>query len=269
MVVEQFLDRKIVRKHFLFVFILSVINVFVAAAAQAVFFPNQSLGLILFVTLLLVPSVHHLLVIEEKAERKGTKHFFAKHKVLIKVYTAAFLGLLAGFMILHTFQPSALGYQTEQLNQEHLDPIVIKSFKESYTPMPGRALALFTHNLWYLIVGFLVSIFYGAGAIVLVSYNASFFAAFVLALMSRFHFTASTVSIALIHLIPETLGFICAAIAGGTLSRALIREKVTSKAFKNVLQNDLLILILGILFVLLAAILETYVTAPVFAQFLR
>ncbi len=269
MVVEQFLDRKIVSKHFLFVFVISAINVFVAYLAQAVFFPGKSLGLVLFVTLLLVPSLHHLMVLEEKIERTGTKDFFKKHRMLLKVYLGAFLGLLAGFLLLTTIVPDALSYQQEELQKSHIDPITINKFTQEYQPTPTRALALFSHNLLYLIAGFIVSIFYGAGAVVLIAYNASFFAAFVLTLITKLGFTPANVSVALLHLLPETMGFICAAIAGGTLSRALIKEKVVSKAFKNVLRNDILILLIGIALVLLAAILETYVTAPVFASVLR
>lgn len=269
MVVEQFLDRKVVTKHFPFVFVISALNVFIAAVAQSVFFPGKSLGLILFVTLLLVPSLHHLMVLEEKLERRGTKNFFKKHSMLIKLYLGAFLGLLLGFLIMGNIQPDTMSYQADQLKIEHLNPLVLNGFANGYHPTVARAMSLFTHNLWYLIVGFIVSIFYGAGAVVLVSYNASFFAAFVLVLLSELHFTVGTASVALLHLIPETLGFICAAIAGGTLSRALIREKFAGKAFKNVLRNDFLILIIGIAFVLLAAFLETYVTAPVFASVLR
>jgi len=266
MVLEQFLDRKIVVKHSIFVFILSALYVFVAYAVQALFFPaDTGLAIVLLVTILLVPSLHHLVVFEEKLESKGASHFWRRHHVIIKCYLGAFLGLLAGFLILGFVNPAMLGYQQQQLVQEHLKPEIIATFlNQPYTPDTTTAIALFSHNLMYLLFGFVLSLFYGAGAIFLVAYNASFFAAFVVELFAKWSAAGQLAAISLVHLLPESAGFILTAIAGAEISRALIHEKLTGDAFRNVLKNCFLLLLFGIMFILLAAVLETYVTAVVF-----
>jgi len=265
MVLEQFLDRKIVLKHVSFVFILSALYVFVAYAVQSLFFPGQSLATVLLVTLILVPSLHHLIVIEEKIERTGSSHFWKRHSTIIKCYLGAFLGLLAGFMVLGMVNAEALDYQIVQLGQDHLSPEAISKFSEQpYTPSITTAIALFSHNIKYLLAGFILSIFYGAGAIFLVTYSASLFAAFVVEMAARFTSVISLTAVSLLHLLPESAGFILTAIAGATLSRGIIHEKLRAKEFKNVLRNCFILLIIGIAFILIAAIIETFVTASVF-----
>ncbi len=265
MVLEQFLDRKIVTQHISFVFMLSAAYVFVAYAVQNLFFPEQSIATVLLVTILLVPSLHHLIVIEEKVERTGSKNFWKRHKTIIKVYLGAFLGLLAGFLILGLVNPETLSYQITQLEQEHLRPETVSNFTEqAYTPDTTTTIALFSHNIRYLLIGFVLSIFYGVGAIFLIAYNASFFAAFVVQLFEKWTAALQLTGISLLHLLPESTGYILTAIAGATLSRALIHERITGQQFRNVLRNCFLLLLSAILFVLSAAFIETYVTATMF-----
>ncbi len=267
---EQFLHKRIVRQHFPFLLLLSTFYVLVAYGVQQVFFPDQGLATVLLATIILVPSLHHLIIVEETIERSGSKQFIAKHKTVIRSYLGAFLGLLAGFLILGFLDHTFLSYQHYQLQLEHLKPELITNFVNDYQPTIDSALALFTHNLQYLLVGLLISIAYGAGSIFLLAYNASFFAAFVLELHIRFADTAWSLGlVSLGHLLPESAGFILTAIAGATFSRALIKEKIGSQPFRNVLQNCILLVFIGVVLVFAAAFIEAYVTAPAFQIMLR
>lgn len=269
MVLEQFIDRKWVLSHLTFVFLISAVFVFVAFAVSELFFPGESVATILLAAILLTPSLHHLIVIEEKIESKGGSHFWKKHRTIFKCYLGAFLGVLAGFLVLGLVNPSALHYQSVQLELEHLNQQNIDNFLQNkYVPSPGIAISVFTHNLQFLILGFAVSIFYGAGAVFLIVFNASFFASFVIGLMNRFVEGVQLAGVSLVHLLPESAGFILTAIAGATLSRALIHEKVRDQKFRNVLQNVVKMLIAAVILLFIAAFVETYVTAQVFASLL-
>ncbi|VVB81891.1 Stage II sporulation protein M [uncultured archaeon] len=264
MVLEQFLDRRIVLRHFSFVFILSAVYVFVAYAVQQFVFPDQSLATTLLLTILLLPSLHHVIVVEEKIESRGSSHFLRRHKTILKCYLGAFLGVLVGFLVLGFVNPDTLHYQVVQLEQDHLHQDIVASFAgQEYVPGITKVVSLFSHNIEYLLIGFVLSIFYGAGAIFLIVYNASFFAAFVVEIFSRWA-SPLLAGVSLTHMLPESAGFILTAMAGASLSRALIHEKLAGDAFRNVLRNDVKLLVLGILLVFFAAILEVYVTAPVF-----
>ncbi len=266
MVLEQFIDRKIVARHAIFVFLLSACYVFVSYFVQKFFFPGNSLAIVLLLTILLVPSLHHLTVVEEKLERREVSHFWKRHKTIIKCYLGTFLGVLAGFTVLGFFDQSTLDYQFSNLLEQDLRPQAIVSFTQNeYSPSVHTALAVFSHNTRYLIVGFLLSIFYGAGAIFLITYNASFFAAFIVKIFSLWANNATHLSaVFLSHMLPESIGFILTAMAGASVSRAIVHEKLSGTAFRNVLKNDFFLLVIGLLFVLLAAFIETYFSAPVF-----
>jgi uncharacterized membrane protein SpoIIM required for sporulation len=265
MVLEQLLDRKIVIRHFPFVFFLSAAYVFIAYASMQLFFPSQSLATVLLLTILLVPSLHHLIVIEEKIERTGSSHFWKRHHTLIKCYTGAFLGLLTGFIIIGMVNPASIEYQTTQLLQSHLRPEVIQNFSlQEYVPSIMNAMALASHNLTYLLIGFILSLFYGAGATFIIAYNASVFAAFVAQLFQRFAGAWQLTAVSILHLLPESAGYILAAIAGAALSRGIIHEKLRGQGLHNVAQNCFLMLVAGIVLIILAAFIETFVTAPIF-----
>jgi len=269
MVLEQFLHKRVIRRHLPFLWILSFFYVLIAYGVQQVFFPDQGLATVLLATILLVPSLHHLIIVEETIERSGSKQFLAKHKTIIRSYIGAFLGILCGFLVLGFLDPATLSYQQYQLQLDHLKPELISNFLNNYEPTPSVAFALFSHNLQYLLVGLLISIAYGAGSIFLVAYNASFFAAFVVQLTMQFSAAKEMTLISLGHLLPESAGFILTAIAGATLSRAIIKEKWGSQPFRNVIQNCVLLLALGVFMILIAAFIESYVTAPAFQTLLR
>jgi len=265
MVLEQFLDRRIVLRHFPFVFLLGVVYVFVAYAVQQFVFPSQSLAVSLLLTILLLPSLHHLVVIEEKIESRGSSHFFRRHRTILKCYLGAFLGILAGFLVLGFVNPSSLDYQLDALEHDHFKQELITAFSgQAYSPDFTKVIALFSHNTEYLLIGFVLSIFYGAGAIFLIVYNASFFSAFVVEIFSRWSNAVSLAGISLVHMLPESAGFILTAMAGASLSRALIHEKLSGQAFRNVLRNDVKLLVVALLLIFVAAVLEVYVTAPAF-----
>lgn len=264
MVLEQLLGKRTVTRHVSFAFLLSLLYVFIGFTVQFIFFPEQSVTIVLLATLLLVPSLHHIAAVEEKIERTGSRHFFAKHKTIVKCYLGAFLGTLAGFFLLGTLTGDALSYQTIALEHEELAPATLARF-ERYAPSLSIAGALFTHNLSYLLIGFFLALFYGAGSVFLIVYNASFFAAFLLEITQRWAITHLGAA-AFIHLLPESLSFILTAIAGTTLSRAFLCEQLKSQAFRNVLQNSVLLLMCAIILLAVAALLEVYVTAPIFQR---
>lgn len=269
MVLEQFLDQKIVRNHFFFVLILSAAFVYVAYLVQSFFFPNSSVAIVLLLTILIVPSLHHIMTMEEKMERKVKKHFWRRHKTLFKVYSGAFLGILIGFLFIGFTIPGTLEYQNTLLEKSHLRPELISTFMDQpYEPSITTAISLFSNNMRYILIGFVLSVFYGAGAAFIIAFNASFFAAFVVALFTRWASAVQLTEISLLHLLPEAAGYIFAAIAGAAISKTIIHEKIKGRAFSKVLGNSLLLLFFSIILIFAAAIIETFVTAPVFHSLL-
>ncbi len=264
MVLEQFLESPYVKRHAFFVLFLSMIYVFIAYGAAYLFFEeSMSLAAVFTLTILLIPSLQHIISLEEQIERKnGLRHFFRNHATIFKVYFAAFLGILIGFVMIGALFDSAdiYAYQIDFLTgQSSIGAGAIAKFaSDSYVPSFRDVIGLFSQNLSVMLIAFALSIFYGAGAVFLVVFNASLFSAFLLSFMNST--SKAVASVSFIHFIPEISGFLLAAIAGAILSAAIINESFSSPYFKNVMKNTCIMLVFSIALVFIGVLLEIYVS---------
>jgi uncharacterized membrane protein SpoIIM required for sporulation len=181
------------------------------------------------------------------------------------VYFAAFLGIFIGLIIIGSIFGTDLvyNYQTKFLDEQHSigAEAVAKFSGKEYAPTALDVLGLFSHNLEVLLIAFVLSVFYGAGAVFLIVLNASLFSAFMFYLVNAASRTAGTVI--LVHFVPEIFGFLLAGMAGAILSVALLNEKFGSKYFKNVMKNIVILLVIAIALVFIASVLEIYVSGSV------
>ncbi len=257
MVFEQFLESENIKKHSAFIFLLGIFYVFVGYIVSVYFFKDDiSIAMLFTTTLLLVPSIYVLLAIEEKMEsRQGLKKFYHNHRDIFKVFLFLFLGIFAAFVFLGALIPEVFSYQNEFLEvRGDLD------FAEGDNM--ARLSGIITQNLMVVIIAFVLSVFYGAGALFLLVLNASVFASFIDYVMKEVG-SRLVFGLFLIHLVPELGGFLLAAIAGGVVSRALVREKAGSKGFKNVLADALVLLLISALMIIAAGFLEVFVSGKI------
>jgi hypothetical protein len=127
-----------------------------------------------------------------------------------------------------------------------------------------------------MIISFILSLFYGAGALFLITLNASIFASALanviknnlpgIGFFSVYSFTLCNLGIMFFHMIPEVSGYLLAAIAGGVLSHAFIREKIGSKNFKIVLTDSFILLLIAIAVLFLAAFVENEISKKLFTS---
>lgn len=265
MVFEQFLESDDIKKNVLFVFLLGIFYVLIGYIVSVYFFNAYvSVAMLFTTTLLLVPSITVILNTEEKIESKvGIKHFFHNHKDIFKIYIVLFKGIFFAFLILGCYSNlTILDYQIDFLQARgDLTGDIINEFAmNDYSPQASDALALISQNLLVVVIAFILSIFYGAGALFLIVLNASVFASFVCYVIKEIGNAFSIIGVFLIHLIPELSGFVIAAIAGGVVSRAIIREKFGSQGFKNVMKDALVLLLISAGLIILAAFLEVFVS---------
>ena len=250
---------------------------FIGYAAATLFFKESiSVAMLFLATLLLVPSLIKLLEIEEDREsRYGLRHFFTTHKDIIEAYVFLFLGVLIGYVLLgflispesydsvFLFQNNFLGVR-EKLSGNLIDAFMEKPLELSVSYVAG----VVENNITVAVILFILSFFYGAGAIFLVVLNASIFASFIVFVI-RYLAATPGKSLALfgffsVHVVPEVTGFLLAAVAGGVVSKAVLTEKIFSRKFGNVLQDALLLLLFACILIVAAAFLEVYVTTYLF-----
>lgn len=242
----------------------------------------MSLAMVFLTTLFLVPLLIKLIKDEEERERRdGLQHFFHNHADVFEVYLYSFLGIFAGFVILgfvtqgynHSIYTDTFSFQSKflRLEQGLTSEQVQKFVAKEPNPTPSQFLALFTRNSIVLFLCFMLAFFYGASAIFLIVLNASVFANFIVLVGSFIAQTLGQKILSLlffmVHLLPEISAFLVAAIAGGVVSKALIKESRKSNEFKNVFKDATMLMAIAVVLLLLGALLEIFVTTRLFAVF--
>lgn len=268
MVLEQFFKTKWLERRPAYSMLLGFVFVFIGLITALIFFRNDiSIALLFLVTLLLVPSLMKIINLEEKVERDyGVKHFFKTHRAIFEIYLFLFIGILAAYLVIGF----GAGNNLEKISQEQIKVLDGEGLTSSevvdfgYSEKFDNFLGIFTSNLLVALIFFILSFFYGAGGIFLIVWNASIFSTFIVMTISNLSkgvpHAMSLLGAFALHLIPEVFGFLVAAIAGGVISRALIKEKLKGKGFSNVVKDATLLLLVSFAVLLVAALLEAFVS---------
>ena len=115
---------------------------------------------------------------------------------------------------------------------------------------------IFSNNIRILLFALLTSFIFGAGALFVITWNASIVGVF----FGHMIFEVSWLELAnfFLHGIPEFLSFFLAAIAGGVLSVGLIRHHYRDPEFRTILKDCLILFAISVGVLLAAAVLEVY-----------
>ena len=227
---------------------------------------------ILFIVILVVPTINKLFDIEEKIEVKENLNFFRKHEHIIDFFVYFFIGVFLVLFLIALLKPNMV-FSQQQLYS--LKSTVISDGRR-LPPPPLEArdseqiAKLFKNNLYVMGIAFVLSLFYGAGALFLITLNASIFASAIagavsgtfakIGLVSGALYAVCNLGIIFLHMIPEVSGYLLAAIAGGVLSHAFIREKIGSKNFKIVLKDAFILLFISAIVLIIAAVTENEIS---------
>jgi len=211
----------------------------------------------------IVPSVYFLTTVikkeEEREEEAILKHykqnFWQKHQNDILMFLFYFLGVTFAFAIWAFVLPTEF-FQVQ-----------LSKIYEIRSAVTGAAIAkgsfssfmmILTNNLQVMMFAFIFSLLFGAGAVFIIVWNASVLGVYI-GELSKSIIEIPVVSLSFLpHGIPEVMGYLCAGLAGGLMSAAILRCRCT-KVLELIIWDGLKILILGLLLLLLAAGIEVYV----------
>ena len=244
MVLERIFSSAWLEKHFLSSFTIGVIySALSLVLAQAIFPQNTGIVSLVFLSLLLTPSLRALLreeeANEEKEKRLSIKHLYNDNKQAVKTYTGIFLGVFSAYFATTAFLPF-LGLHPLTLVQEQLfiDPA-----------LAGRAAfdtALFTsilaNNWLVLVVTFLLAVLIAEGSIFFVVWNASAWGAVFgyraltasLQLQEPLLVIAATlVGLIALHVLLEGGAYILAAISGSVISTSVMQHSKEINRFST------------------------------------
>jgi hypothetical protein len=235
----------------------------------------------------LAPLLHRVMVIEEEEEECADHScpwgFISRNTSAIALYSFLFVGLLAAFcfwyvMLPHdsaempsgsdifALQESVVGSVRQQISGKAIEPLCPTAEAERKSAIFQR---LYENNLRVMIFCFLASLLFGAGAIWILSWNASVIAVSIgsaikvnLEGLSAFEayclgFPAYSLGIAA-WAVPELMAYFCAAVAGGIASVAVIRHHFMSEKFWLVMLDAGIIMLVAALLVFVGSYIEHF-----------
>ncbi len=261
MVLESMLNPKNAEDKPLHVFAIAIIYSVISVLLAKQLFPSQaSMLAIAFITIVFVPFFQKLFEIEEEAEdeaARGAKgNLFSRHRKIITVFSAFFLGVVLAVVGSYALMPADIF---------SLQISTIKGFSGAATNS-GSFGAFFVNNSQVMILTFLMSTMFGAGAIFILAWNASvigvYLGAFASSLVGKLGAAAYVYGVPVglgslvLHGVPEILAYFIAGLAGGILSVGLIRESVMSKEFRQVFRDSIAMLFVAEFLIVIAAAIE-------------
>jgi len=223
-----------------------------------IFHENPSFPSILLTTLAAAPVMIRLIEIEkwEPKHEKVAGKLFERHKGVIEAYFNLFFGMAIAFAILYILLPENM---SNVIFSEQSKKFVSGLFIEPRTVLS----MILLNNIGLLFLFFLLSLFYGAGSVFLLTWNASIlgvvwgraFKSIFISGISLF-FIQKTL-FAFPYLLPEVLAYFLASVAGGIVSVNLNKKK----RIKTAMLDSLLILGISIIIILIAGVVEVLIAS--------
>ncbi len=297
MVIERIFKEQLIKQKPAFALAAGVFFTLTGFITSYLLFkPFVGLASILFTVILALPCLMRLFELEEAEQREETS-FLTRNEALIDFYLYFFIGSFMVFFLIALVN-SSLVFSIEDMQRGSAP----RGYATEFAPPPpafqqhGEIYSIFQNNFYVMIISFVLSLFYGAGSLFLITFNGSVFAATLAkvikiklprdpswytytfsllgqsivfspaAFWSTYTFMACNLGIMFFHGIPEVLAYFFAAIAGGVLSEAFLREKFLSKGFFKISNNAFMLLSLSVIVLYIAAIIEISVSKYLFVH---
>jgi uncharacterized membrane protein SpoIIM required for sporulation len=253
-------------------FFIGFVYSFIAAFLALWIFKNYvSIVMITITIIASIPIVRNVISQEEEKDEviKQEKKLLKEHGKAIMVLVYLFLGFTASFTMLYIFMPSVI---VEKMFSAQLETIItIQNPTGSFISSLGIVSKIFSNNIKILLFCITFSFFYGAGAIFILTWNASVMATAIGAFIRNnlFHakgvfdyFQVTTVGLLkyTLHGIPEIAAYFIAALASSMISFALMKHKFMDKNFKKVLKDIISLMGIAVIILIIAAFIEVFIT---------
>jgi len=281
MVLEELLKPEIAERKPIDMMLVGVLYTTIAVFLSLWVFKDQSSIIsVLLIVMAAVPLIHSAIKSEEKKDLHLRESGILKSNTkLLKELTYFFLGCFISYVVWFiALPPSTVSHLFRaQITTIRAINMPISAGPVGHLTSSATLTSIINNNLKVLFFCILFSFFYGAGAIFILTWNASVISAatgsFIrnnleayaahagfAKLAGYFHVVSLGLLRYLTHGILEIVAYFIGGIAGGLISIALIRHKVESREFKKILKNSLILLLLSIAIVIGAGFVEVYLT---------
>ncbi len=269
MVLESLLNLKIVRKEPWNAFLLSIFYASVGTFLAYLIFPTEvSLVMVLFTTMASIPMLVNLLKIEEREQIVFGRPFIKTHMDILSIFFFMFMGMLTFFIALSTILPEDM---FTLFFDKQIDTIRTISGMTASAVSAGILEMILINNFKVLFFVIVFSFLYGAGAIFILTWNASVLGTAIGntirqqianlggGLSSYFHAVPLALGAYMVHGTLEVIAYFLGAIAGGIISAAVVRHDYKSPKFMEVLLDSVDMIILASIILIIAGIVEVVI----------
>ncbi len=221
--------------------------------------------IVAFICIGVAPLLVHMIWIDEVKGEKRVGNFISRHWPTIQAYGLFFLGVVVGISIVYLLLPEKLASTvfSPQLNELH----AIRTLATGKAVSSCGFTCILINNLTVLFFALVFSFLLGAGAVYIVSWNASIVGVLLGVMtielateygVNRFIAYLIAIPSAILKLLPhgifEILGYLVGGIAGGMLSAALIRGGIKNK---EVVMDILGMIGLAVILIVIGAAIES------------
>lgn len=268
---EHIFPEDWLEKRGLFAFVLGAVYSVIGMLIAKVLFPGDpALVAVAFTSLLLLPELYKIFSIEERRESLEKKVSFRAlwrdDADIIRIYIFLFLGILIVYSIGTILLPA---FETNTLFREQLEIRFGQGFAGNAIAFDGGLFSsLLKNNFLVMSACFMLALLTGDGAIFLITWNASVWGtifgitaknAAAFSGQNPFYLFGLIMLIVFPHMIIEAMAYFLAAISGSVISKDVLLEKFASDRFFEVFGFNLYLLLFGFGFLLLGAVVETFV----------
>jgi len=258
--------------------LVSLFLVKIFFAGDFVLREGSGLLVVIFTVISCLPFMYYIIKLEEGKDIaiSDSGKLIKEHSKAIQALIWMFLGFIVAFSLWYIVFPVDAGqnfnFQIKTFCAIN-SPSTYGSCVESHgVPIAtgmitgsDAVLAIFSNNIQVLIFTIVFSLVFGAGAIFILVWNAS-----VIASAIGIFAKGSLLSLPLgllrymIHGVPEISAYFVGALAGGIVSVAVIRKDLRGEGTWKILQDSLLMVIIAIVILIVAALMEVYLTPLLF-----
>ncbi len=238
-----------------------------------IFKSEASLIMVLLTVIACIPLVYKTFKREEKKDVfiNEERSLLREHGKALKFLMYLFFGFIIAYSLWFIFLPQA--------DSSNLFKVQLATINQINSKIVGNAISsnvlfqIFFNNLKVLFFAILFAFFYGAGAIFILTWNASVIGAAIgefannnMVKVSTYFFSIPlAIGRYMTHGVFEILAYFVGGLAGGIISVAIINHDIDSIKFKNIMRDSLDLIILSIILLVFAALVEVFVTPVLFS----
>ncbi len=240
---------------------------------------SSGLLVVLFCVMFSLPFMYFIIKQEEKQDEEveGFLGVWKVHSDAIYAFIWLFLGFIIAFSLWYIVlqDTNLFNAQIEtycMINSPGTieDCVARYDFSHAITSTGSatrqvRFLSIIENNIYVMIFTLIFSLIFGAGAIFILAWNASVISA-AISIFTKYQITQIPLGIVryMIHGFPEIAAYFITALAGGIFGVGVIRNNIRSKKFLNVIQNVIILLFMAIIILVIAGLIEVYLTPLLF-----